>query len=132
MPYIDDDYYKNEYVGIPISDENTFNRLVKRASDIVDMLTFHKLISIDFEKWPDFVQGQVKKATAAQVEYLFTNGETKAMGAGGYGQVSAGNFSYGDKAGADALSREEEMTSAAVIEHLRPTGLFYQGVDVRG
>lgn len=132
MPYIDEAYYKNEYEGIPFKAEGAFSRLAKNASRVIDILTQHQLISTEFTKWPEMVQAQVKKATAAQVEYLFTNGETKAMGAGGYGQVSAGNFSYGDKAGTDALSREQEMTSVAVIEHLKPTGLIYQGVEVRG
>lgn len=130
MPYIDRDYYVNDYAGIPISDEPTFTRLSKRASDVIDYLTGHRLLVSEFDSLPPFIQKQVKKATASQVEYLFTNGEANAMGAGGFGQVTAGNFSYGDKAGSDALTRREQMISAAVLEHLSPTGLLYQGVDV--
>lgn len=132
MAYITKEYYDNEYKGLPIQDEEAFARLAARASDIVDMLTNFNLLGIELTKWPVLIQGQIKKATAAQVEYLFTNGESKAMGAGEHGQVSVGNFSYGDKAGKEALSREEQMTSAAVINHLSPTGLLYTGVDVYG
>lgn len=132
MPYIDKDYYENEYKGMPVSDGLAFERLAMSASRVVDFLTNHRLVGSEFSEWPDLIQAQVKKATAAQVEYLITNGETKAMGSGDYGQVSAGNFSYGDKAGSDALSREEQMASAAVTMHLKPTGLLYQGVDVIG
>lgn len=129
MPYITEDYYKNEYEGTPVPGD-AFNRLAKRSSEIIDMLTNHALKFNELASLPSFVQEQVKKATAAQVEYLLTNGEDKAQGAGGYGQVRAGNFTYGDRAGADALSREQQMTSAAVISHLEPTGLLYRGVSV--
>lgn len=132
MAYISKDYYDNEYKGTPIQDGGTFDRLAARATDIVDMLTNHYLLGTELSKWPELIQGQIMKATAAQVEYLLTNGESKALGAGEYGQVSAGNFSYGDKAGKESLSREELMTSAAVINHIRPTGLLYTGVDVYG
>ncbi len=132
MPYIDEDYYKDEYKGLPVPEGLAFERLAMSASRVIDFLTNHRLEGSDFSKWPELIQSYIKKATAAQVEYLITSGETKAMGSGDYGQVTAGNFSYGDKAGSDALSREQDMTSAAVIMHLRPTGLLYQGVGVRG
>lgn len=132
MSYITKEYYENEYKGTPIQDGETFDRLAARATDIVDMLTNFYLLGSELSKWPALIQGQIKKATAAQVEYLLTHGEDKAMGAGDYGQVSAGNFSYGDKAGKESLSREEQMTSVAVINHLEPTGLLYRGVDVYG
>lgn len=131
MPYIDKEYYDNDYKGIPI-EPDTFNRLVRRASDSINFVTNHKLRFIQLDELAPFIQEQVKKATAAQVEYLITNGESAAMGAGQLGQVSAGNFSYGDKAGKDTLSRREQMISTAVLEHLKPTGLLYQGVGVIG
>lgn len=132
MPYITKEYYENEYKGTPVQDKEAFDRLAARATDIVDMLTNFNLLGTELSKWPELIQGQIKKATAAQVEYLLTYGESNALGAGEYGQVSAGNFSYGDKAGKEALSREEQMTSAAVLNHLSPTGLLYTGVDVYG
>lgn len=132
MPYITKEYYDSVYKGTPISDGGTFDRLAARATDIVDMLTNHQLLGTELSKWPELIQGQIKKATAAQVEYLLTQGESKAMGAGEYGQVSAGNFSYGGRAGKESLSREELMTSAAVLNLLSPTGLLYRGVGVYG
>lgn len=126
MPYIDYEYYTEDYKGIQI-DEDTFNRLVRRASEIIDMLTNYVIRTLEFERWASFLQEQVKKATAAQVEYLHTHGESNAMGAGELGQVSAGNFSY--NVGSDGLDRRQKMVSTAVIEHLSPTCLLYQGVE---
>lgn len=130
MPYIDKDYYENNYEGIPVNGD-AFKRLTKRASEIIDFLTNHALKdpTLDLMGIP-IIEEQVKKATAAQVEYLHTQGESKAMGAGSLGQVSAGNFSYGERVGDDTLSRQQQMTSSAVLEHLKPTGLLYQGVGV--
>lgn len=130
MPYIDKDFYENDYKGMPISDISIFDRLVVRASETVDFITNFKLNSVDFDTLPPFIQKQVKKAVAAQIEYLLVFGQGAAMGAGGFGQVRAGNFSYGDRQGDTSEKRTEKMTSGAVLSHLSPTGLLYQGVDV--
>lgn len=130
MPYIDKDFYDSEYGGTPINDVPTFDRLVKRASEIIDYLTNHALQFIELDSYSSFVQNQVKKATASQVEYLLTNGESKAIGGDSFGQVSAGNFSYGNRMGDSSLNRTEQMVGGAVIQHLSPTGLLYQGVAV--
>lgn len=130
MPYITKEYYDDEYKGASVLDQAEFDRLVLRAGDVIDMITNQRLSFSEFTKQPIFIQKQVKKAVASQIDYLLMNGEASGMGAGGFGQVSAGSFSYGDKAGSDALSREQQMTSASVIHHLRLTGLLYQGVDV--
>lgn len=130
MAYITKEYYETDYLGSANLDDKDFNRLAKRASDVIDAVTSYRLLGNTLPKQPIFIQEQVRRATAAQLEFLVINGEAAAMGAGGFGQVSAGNFSYGDKAGADALSRDQQMTSAAVINYLLPTGLLYQGVGV--
>lgn len=130
MPYIDKDYYENDYKGMPITDNSIFDRYVRRASETIDSVTNYKLNSVGFESLAPFIQEQVKKATAAQIEYLLVSGQGAAMGAGGFGQVSVGNFSYGDKPGATSENRYEKMTSGAVLSYLEPTGLLYQGVGV--
>ena len=128
MPYIDLDYYENDYKGTPV-DAESFNRLSRRASEQIDTLTHHRLIGTTLDQCPELIQNCVKKATAAQVEYLVMYGEEKAMGAGDYTTVRAGNFSYGG-AGDSATSREQSMYSESVKNHLIPTGLMYAGVDV--
>lgn len=128
MPYINLDYYNNEYEGTPV-DFESFSRLSKRASDTIDILINHKLTGKDFDKQGAFIKEQIKKATAAQVEYMVLNGEEKSIVGGGFGQVSAGNFSYGDKGGKESISRAEIMTSQKVMSLLSFTGLLYKGLD---
>lgn len=130
MSYIDSDYYMMEYGGGDI-DMVAFSRLSKRSSDVINILTGYKITQIGFENLAPFIKDQIKKATAAQVEYLAVNGEGAAIGGGGFGQVSAGNFSYGDKAGKEDISRAETMTSQLVLSLLTPTGLLYRGVGIR-
>lgn len=38
MAYIDADYYTNIYQGIPVEDPDMLNRMIARASDVVDQL----------------------------------------------------------------------------------------------
>lgn len=129
MPYIDLVYYKNDYKGVDL-EVDTFDRLVVRASDTIDILTGHKLLGLNVDELAPVILRQIKKATAMQVEYLSQNDTAKELGSGGYGQVTAGSFSYGEKAGASQLSRAQQMTTQKVIETLIPTGLLYAGVDV--
>ncbi|WP_153124670.1 hypothetical protein [Peribacillus tepidiphilus] len=132
MAYIDKQYYDNEYKGVPIADESTFNRLAERASDVIDEMTEYKIQ--DFNTLTTFQQTQVKKATAAQIEYMVTSGESVIHGSN-FGSVSIGSFSYseGAKGSNDSrINRNEQRTSPAVIGYLKPTGLLYRGVSVYG
>jgi hypothetical protein len=133
MAYIDKQYYDNEYKGVPISDEDTFSRLAERASDIIDQMTGYLLHGQEFTQFAQFIQTQVKKAVAAQIEYMASfGGELASHGGGGFSSVNIGNFSYSEGEGTKNLSRNEQRTSPAVIEYLRPTGLLYRGVNVHG
>ena len=131
MTYIDMSYYQDEYEGVEV-ETSSFPRLEKRSREIIDVLTNYKIKQVGFDNLADFIQEQVKLATAAQIEYLSVSGESNAMGSSGFGQVSAGNFSYGDKPGVESLSRSESMTTQKVMSLLVPTGLLYTGVDVIG
>ncbi|EIJ79115.1 protein gp8 [Bacillus methanolicus PB1] len=131
MAYIDKQYYDNNYNGVPIADESTFNRLAERASDVIDQMTGYLLHGQEFTQFVQFIQEQVKKATAAQIEYMVTaGGEVAVHGGGSFSSVNIGNFSYSEGEGAKNLSRNEQRTSPAVIGYLRPTGLLYRGVNV--
>jgi hypothetical protein len=134
MAYIDKQYYDNNYNGVPIADESTFNRLAERASDVIDQMTGYLLHGQEFTQLAQFIQDQVKKATAAQIEYMATSGESVIHGSN-FGSVSIGNFSYseGSKGSNDSrINRNEQRTSPAVIGYLKPTGLLYRGVSVYG
>lgn len=122
MAYIDYTFYTDVYKGIPIS-EDAFSRLAERATEIIDQLTGYAIQ--DLAALPLFTQDQVKRATAAQVEYFAYAGEQVVHGGDGMTNVRLGNFSY-----SSGTNDIQSAISPAVINYLRPTGLLYRGVTV--
>jgi hypothetical protein len=133
MAYIDADYYNNEYKGTPVADTTLLARLINRASDSIDHITNYKLEGVDFDKLVPFIVRQVKKATAAQVEFLAINGETASTVSEGGGGFSVGSYSEnGMSAGAADGPSYYDRYAITVVDYLRPTGLLYTGVCVHG
>ncbi|OOR18163.1 MULTISPECIES: head-tail connector protein [Bacillus cereus group] len=133
MPYIDVDYYNNDYEGTPVSDEVLLRRMIKRASEQIDSIIGYKLQGVDFDKVAPFIRDQVKKATAAQVEFLAINGETSATVSEGGGGFSVGAYSEnGMSAGATDAPSHYDRYAITVVDYLKHTGLLYAGVCVHG
>ncbi|XQY90646.1 hypothetical protein ACNRWW_14060 [Metabacillus sp. HB246100] len=132
MAYIDLTYYTNIYKGEAIPTEQ-FDSLAERASDVIDMLTSYRFkTGNDLSIYPQFIQDQVKKTTAAETEYLYNLGGVSAINgdsAEGISSASIGNFNYSEGSEASSLSREQKMVSPSVISYLIPTGLLYRGVS---
>jgi len=131
MGYIDQTFYDEVYQGDPV-DPEAFRKLEARSSDLIDMLTNYKLLGVDLESQPLLIKMNVKKAVAAQIEYLSNNGESVLHGSSDLANVKVGNFSYSESGTSESLSREQRRTSPAVISYLVPTGLLYSGVCVHG
>lgn len=133
MPYIDVDYYNNEYKGTPVADALLLDRLINRASDQIDHVINYKLEGVDFDKLAPFIKKQVKKATAAQVEFLAINGETSATVSEGSGGFDVGSYSEnGMSAGVDDAPSFYAQYAISVPKFLSPTGLLYAGLCVHG
>lgn len=127
MDYITPEYYKAEYLGVPVPAED-LPRLIKRASEAIDVITHYRIVNYGFDKFPPFIQGQIKKATAAQVEFLSTNGELAgSVVEGSGGGFNIGKFSEQAPSG-DAGARLSDRYALTVIDYLSPTGLLYSGV----
>lgn len=128
MAYIDYTYYTNVYKGVPIPDADTFSRLSERATEIIDQLTGYAIQ--DLAALPLFTQEQVKRATAAQVEYFALAGYSVTHGVSEFQNVKLGDFSY--STGGAAGGATQNVVSPAVLSYLRPTGLLYiyRGVTV--
>jgi hypothetical protein len=124
MPYIDYAYYTDDFKGVSVSAEE-FDRLVRRASDKIDSLTSYVLHRADFTQLAQLIQENVKKATAAQVEYLVTLGGELAVHGDEPSSVSISNFSYST----ESEGKGPQTFSPVVLEYLRPTGLLYRGVN---
>ncbi|MBX9972134.1 MULTISPECIES: hypothetical protein [Cytobacillus] len=123
MPYIDQAFYNDVYKGIPM-DAETFTMLEARASDVVDVLTNYRLAGEDLSHKPELIRTNVKKAVAAQIEYMYSEGGELSVHGGSPSSVSIGGFSYTEGSGVKVVS---EMARS----YLRPTGLLYMGVEVR-
>lgn len=122
MPYIDQDYYLDQYKGKPITDPNELDRTILRASDAIDILTNYK---INMETAHPFIVGQVKKATAALVEhYVLTGGYDESIQPDLF-NVSVGTFSY-------SIGNQEQGASTRIPDLvnnlLANTGLLYAGL----
>ncbi|WBL16446.1 hypothetical protein [Sutcliffiella sp. NC1] len=129
MAYIDYTFYTNDYKGTSV-DESEFAKLAERASEVVDQLTGYKLKTGNrFDNLPTFVQEQVKKATAAQVEfYILSGGTDIAITGDDITGVAVGKFSYGG--GNRSSGKEREPIADNLLDYLRPTGLLYSGIGV--
>lgn len=125
--YITVDYYRNDYMGTPVADDTELNRLIRRASDAIDSITHYRMVSYGFSKFSPFIQEQVKKATAAQVEFLAVNGDLAgSVVEGGGAGFTIGKYSEsGQASAAPTVSAKYALT---VIDYLTPTGLLYSGV----
>lgn len=132
MAYITPEYYTDEYKGANAEDE--LERYIQRASDLIDQVTNYTLHGVEFERLAQFIQDQVKKATAAQVEFYVVQGGVEEVDAGtaDAGQVRVGSFSYGggaSKGGAGSRGKSARVSPTA-LGFLEPTGLLYRGLDV--
>src|SRR5690554_4264947 len=130
VAYIDADYYTNVYKGADAGDD--LDRYIERASDLVDQVTGYKIK--DFDSLPQFIQDQVKKATAAQVEFYVMQGGDEDVNAGNtdFARVQIGSFGYstGSERGMITESKAERRVSPATLAYLEPTGLLYRGLGV--
>lgn len=133
MPYIDYDFYTNEFKGVSL-DESIFSSLVDRASDLIDIATNHKIEAIGFDHLYTSFQLRIKKAVAAQVEYMYVNGGIEAMQSQEIQQASIGRFSYSksvSKAQSANVSTHQTICHMA-RDYLQGTGLLYAGVTTVG
>ncbi|PFK54913.1 hypothetical protein COJ09_23530 [Bacillus thuringiensis] len=133
MAYIDADYYTNVYQGIGVGDEPTLLRLINKASEKIDQITGFKIAQRPnkLDDFTPFIQEQVKKAVATQVDFFVLNGEHSANTSGELSNVSIGRFSYTDSSkSAGNSSSGQNSTSPEVISHLIYTGLLYMGIGV--
>jgi len=124
--YITAEYYKDVYMGTPVADSD-LPRLIRRASEAIDSITHYRIVNYGFDKFSTFIQDQIKKATAAQVEFYAVNGELAGnVVEGGGAGFSIGNYSENGQASAEPTVTARYALS--VIDALTPTGLLYSGV----
>lgn len=115
----------------PDSSQN-INRLIKMASDVIDQLTAYRIAKgeIVLSEAPQFIQDQVKKATAAMTEYYINNGGYDATTQDEVDSLNIGSFSY-SMTKSNGAGKSFDVPSK-VIDLLSHTGLLYAGIQTVG
>ena len=117
--------------GTTIADSE-FNELAERASDVIDIITFNRIILAGgLSTYDAATQAYVKKAVCAQVQYMYANGGIDAvLGMSGADVQSAGigKFSYTRRQSGEVVGGIP--VSPLVRSYLRNTNLAYRGLSV--
>lgn len=142
MPYIDSDYYLNTYFGTDPGDTAILNKAIARASDVVDILTHYALADTQDEEYlrdgplntrRQFIQDQIKKATAAQVEhYILYGGYDAVQQALQQSSAMVGGFRYDGEKVPEVPEKVFALLSTTGLLHTEihsgfDNGLYYIG-----
>lgn len=128
MPYIDSEYYSNDFGGITPKDPETLDKDIKKASDMVDFLVGYKIT--DLQLMHSDIQRMVKLATAKMTEFYVMNGgyEKTITSNGKVQQAAIGSFNY-TRGSAPGDASLKVNAPNEVVTILSSTGLMYTGVD---
>lgn len=131
MPYLT--YKEYTDLGFEEMEESEFEKLLIKASGVLDSITRYFYSYNDLETDIDFRKEQFKKALAAQIEYFHDMGATNSHGLNEPGHVQIGRTSV-SKGGRNSGSQDEQknnLVSDDVYIYLSGTGLLYRGIGVR-
>ena len=132
MPYLTYEEYQS--FGFTELEEAEFNRLLPKASDVIDNVTSHFYKFHNFEEDAPFRREQFKKAVGAQIEYFHEVGATTFEGINKSpqtfqaGRTSVSNTSRYNPSG---TNERKPLVAEEVYMYLEGTGLLYRGIGVR-
>lgn len=132
MPYLTYEEY-NEF-GFTEIEEEAFDKLIKKAGDVIDSVTRHFYRFNDIVSDVEFRRTQFKKAVGAQVEYFNAVGSTTYEDINNAPQTfQAGRTAVSNTSRFNASGKNEKKSLAAedALMYLSDVGLLYRGVDVR-
>src|SRR5690625_735182 len=130
MPNLTYDKYID--LGFPEIGETEFNRLLPKASDVVDSVTrsFYKFN--DMENDVHFSREQFKKVVAAQIQYFYDMGGTSSHELNEAQTVTIGRTTVStSNRNSSQEEQKNKLISDDVFMYLRYTGLLYRGLAVR-
>jgi len=130
MSYLTHNEYEDMFY--PEIDEPDFNRLLIRASDVLDSVTGDFYQFNDLETDIEYRKNQFKKAVACQIEYFHEIGATTSHGLNEPGTVTIGRttLSSGSRGSAAQQGPSNKLVSGDAKTHLSRTGLLYTGIGV--
>lgn len=125
MGYVTYTYYRDTFKGEPVA-QTDFPLLLNRASEMVEEKTMYKLSPATFLAMNEAMQGCVKNAVCAQIEFLDANGGSEVDNGVNLQSAGLGKFNYSKASGADGGSCQN-VYSPRALRYLAPTGLLYRG-----
>lgn len=121
-----------EYLGMGFAEmeKGEFDRLLKRASDVIDGITRHFYRYNDLDDDVPFRREMFKKAIAAQIQYFHDKGGTMNHEIVSPLTVNIGRTSV--LMGEKNQQSENKIISVDALRYLSGTGLLYCGIGVIG
>lgn len=74
MPYVDINYYKNEFKGTEIKEED-IEKCLKSASQDIDTLTYNRIVEKGFDNLTEFQQNIIKDVICQLADFKYTNSD---------------------------------------------------------
>lgn len=128
MPYLTYEEYID--LGFEEMEQSEFEKLLKRASDVIDGITRYFYRFNDIEKDVPFRREQFKKAIAAQIEYFYEMGATNTHGLQEPSTVTIGRTTLSEGSRNSQTAPRNDLISEDVYFYLKETGLLYRGIGV--
>jgi len=116
-------------MGFSHVEESEFDRLLRRASDVLDYVTRDFYRFNDLESDIPIRRDKFKKAVATQIEYFRDMGATSSHELSEAAFVTIGRTTVSN-GGRNQAERQDIIVSKDVYWLLAGTGLLYRGVGV--
>src|SRR5690625_2219091 len=127
MKYLTYEEYKE--FGFAELEETEFNKLIKKASDVLNYITRDFYVFQDLETDNEYRKIKFKKAVAAQIEYFYDMGATSSHNLNEPGTVTIGRTTVSKGArNSTQIEQKESIVSDDVYMYLSGTGLLYRGI----
>jgi hypothetical protein len=128
MPYLTYDEYIS--LGFPEIDQTEFEKLLKKAEDVLDSVTRSFYRFHDIETDIPFRRDKFKKALACQIEYFHDIGAISTHEINNPLSVQIGRTQI--STGEANQKKTNTIVAPDVFLYLSETGLLYRGVGVVG
>lgn len=128
MPYLTYDEYIS--FGFPELDQTEFDKLLKKAEDVLDSVTRSFYRFHDLETDIPFRRDKFKKALACQIEYFHDIGATSTHEINSPLSVQIGRTQI--STGEANQKKTHTIVAPDVFLYLSDTGLLYRGIGVVG
>lgn len=128
MPYLTYSEYLD--FGFTEIEGTEFQKLLPKASDVIDSITRHFYKFNNLSDDVPFRQEQFKKAVGAQIEYFYEVGATNTHGLQEPSTVTIGRTTLSEGSKNSQIAPQNDLISKDVYFYLRDTGLLYKGIGV--